>query len=92
MEESTIALFKSIEKKDPKMLREAIENGADVNARNGYGTAALKYAMVFGVVEIAKILIENGAEVKDRDILPELAAYGRGGAEMAELLLKQLNR
>ncbi|MBI3158959.1 MAG: ankyrin repeat domain-containing protein [Chloroflexi bacterium] len=88
MDENTIALFKAIETKEPKRVLEALKSGADANARDGWGTAALKYAMAFGDVETAKTLIAHGAKVKDQDILPELAAYGRGGAEMARLLLK----
>jgi len=87
-DEHTLQLFKSIKEKNPLKVRDAIKNGADVNFRNNRGEIPLKYAMVFGIVETAKILIENGAEVKDKDILPELAAWGRGGAEMAELLIE----
>lgn len=88
IDENTIALFQSIAKKDAKKVLEALKNGADANARDGRGTSALKYAMTFGDVETAKILIEHGAKVKNQDILPELAAYGRGGAAMAKQLLK----
>jgi uncharacterized protein len=88
IDENTIALHKSIEKKDAKKVLEALKNGADANARDGRGTSALKYAMAFGDVETAEILIKHGAKVKDQDILPELAAYGRGGAAMAKLLLE----
>lgn len=84
----TIALHQAIQANDAKMVLEALEHGADANSRNGYGIAALKYAMTFGNVDVAKALLDHGAKVKDEDILPELAAYGRGGAEMAKLLLE----
>lgn len=88
IDEKTIALHQAIEKKDAQKVRNALKNGADANSRNGYGTSALKYAMAFGDVKVAKALIKHGAKVKGQDILPELAAYGRGGAAMAELLLE----
>ena len=86
--DNTIALFRSIAQKDAKKVLEALGNGADANARDGRGSSALKYAMTFGDVETAKVLIKHGAIVKDQDILPELAAYGRGGAAMAKQMLK----
>ena len=88
LDEHTIQLFDSIKLRNSLKVREAIENGADVNARNYKGDTPLRYDMVFGNVDVARTLIEHGAEVKDKDILPELAAYGRGGAEMAKLLLE----
>jgi len=88
LDEHTIQLFDSIKQKNPLKLQDAIDNDADVNARNFKGDRPLRYAMVFGNVDVARILIQHGAEVKDKDILPELAAYGRGGAEMAKLLLE----
>ena len=89
MDENTIELFQSIKDKDAKKVLETLRNGADANARDYKGTSALKYAMTFGDVETAEILIKHGAKVKDQDILPEAAAYGRGGAAMAKLLLKE---
>lgn len=83
-DKNTISLFQAIEKKDTTLVLEALKNEADANV-----TSALRYAMEFrNSVETAKILIEHGAEVKGKDILPELAAHGYGGAEMAKLLLK----
>ena len=34
-----------------------------------------------------EVLIKHGAKVRDQDVLPEHAAYGRGGAAMTKLLL-----
>jgi ankyrin repeat protein len=45
---------------------EALKNGADANARDGRGTSALKYAMTFGDVKTANVLIKHGAKVKDQ--------------------------
>lgn len=87
LDEATIQLYEAIKKKDPLKVRQAIENGADVNTKNNYGQTWLYYAMAFGNVGVARLLIENGAEVRGHGVLGEFAAYGRGGAEMAKLLL-----
>ena len=79
-----ISLLQAIKKTDSKLVLEALKNEPDADV-----THALRYAMAFSTsVETAKILIEHGAKVKDQDVLPELAAYGRGGAAMAKLLLE----
>lgn len=87
MDEKTIALFDAIKAMNSKKVLKAIESGADANAKDWQGRPALKYAMVFGDVKTAQVLIEHGALVKDQDVLPEMAAYGRGGEAMVRLLL-----
>ncbi len=44
-----------------------IENGADVNIRDGDGGTPLHGAAVFGRAEIVKLLLENGANPRARD-------------------------
>ena len=87
IDEKSMALFDAIKAKNSKKVLQAIKAGADANAKNWEGTPALKYAMVFGDVKTAQVLIEHGALVKDQDVLPEMAAYGRGGEAMVRLLL-----
>lgn len=87
LDENTIVLFQAINNKDAQMVLEALKNGADANASDSRGTCALKYLMGFGGVETAEILIKHEAKVRDQDVLPEHAAYGRGGAAMTKLLL-----
>ena len=59
-----------IEKKSSiQDIQKAIEQGADINARDEKGIDALVYAIVHGHVEIVKLLVEQGADVnsKNRD-------------------------
>lgn len=85
---ATDQLFLAIDKRDPIKLRQALEEGADVNAKNARGETPLYCLMNWGITGFARMLIEHGAEVDGHGVLPEFAAYGRGGAEMAELLLE----
>ena len=85
---ATVELFKAIDGRDPIKLRQALADGADVNAPNARGETPLYCLMSWGITGFARMLIEHGAEVSGHGVLPEFAAYGRGGAEMAELLLE----
>ena len=44
-----------------------IENGVDVNLKNGDGATPLHSAVFLGRVDVAKLLLENGADVKARN-------------------------
>ena len=44
-----------------------IENGVDVNLKNGDGATPLHSAAFLGRVDVAKLLLENGADVKARN-------------------------
>ena len=92
LNEYTQELFSMIDGSDTPKVRELIEKGADVNARNHEDKTPLIRAMVFGNYANAKLLIEKGARVDEKysggTALIDLAAYGRGGGQMAELLVK----
>jgi len=54
-------LFEAVKKGDVEKVRELLEKGADVNAKNDdYGFAPLHYAAYHGHVDAARLLIENG--------------------------------
>lgn len=61
-----------------------IDNGADVNARNGsYNTIEipLSYAVQYGRLEIAKLLIKHGADVNAKNHInwtPLISATANG--------------
>ena len=57
-------LFKAVVSSDPKGVVDALKNGADVNSRLGSGEnrlTPLMVAVVLGKIEIANLLIINGA-------------------------------
>ena len=66
---------------DNEELKRLLENGVDINAKNGDGYTALMDASSKGNLEKVKLLIENGAniEVKDNkgDTALILASYCR---------------
>ncbi len=57
------ALIEALHRNDPKGVREAVERGADVNARDGtrFGSPAITHCL--DNLEILKFLIERGADV-----------------------------
>jgi ankyrin repeat protein len=85
LDENTIQLFEEIERNGVTKATELIANGADVNAKDYKGRTPLYHLMAFGNVEIAKALIDHGADLEG--VLLEHAAYGRGGAKMTKLLI-----
>jgi len=73
-------------------VRQLLEQGANVNAPDNFGTTPLHYAASEGKTDIAKLLIERGADVNARDQHQwtplHMAAYG-GRAAMAKLLVEK---
>ena len=62
--EPTNRLFKAVTENDVLSARRAIENGADVNARNGW---AILVASSLNNYEIVECLVQNGANVNRRN-------------------------
>lgn len=56
-------LINGAEDGNHKLVQEALKNGANVNARGEYGTAALHYACMFNHFEIVKTLIACNAKI-----------------------------
>ena len=68
----------------------AINDGANVNAKNEYGTTALMEAAENGHTNVAELLIENGVDVNakdDDDWTALMWATLKGYTEVAELLI-----
>ena len=73
----------------PEMKR-LIQAGADVNAKNDIGKAALHYACASNHLDIVKFLLNNGAEVDIRDqtgITPLISASQDGFKDIVHELL-----
>ena len=78
---------------DLQAVKEQLANGVDINAGdNEFGVTALAWAALLDDMEIAKFLIEKGADVnaKSRDgSTPLHSAAFLGHAEIAELLIQK---
>ena len=61
-EEASRDLLAAVEKRDLKGLRESVQAGADVNARDAQGESALRKAVVKGHVETVSALLEAGSD------------------------------
>ncbi|WP_409152637.1 ankyrin repeat domain-containing protein [Fretibacterium fastidiosum] len=76
----------------PERVRQLIQAGADVNAKNEYGWTPLMIAAIENTPEVLKVLIEAGADVnaKDRNGLTPLmhAAGHNTNPEVLKVLLE----
>jgi ankyrin repeat protein len=86
MENNIIEL---IRKGDIEGLRKAIEEGADINIQDEYGSTILMIVSYYNRVEIVKLLIEKKAKLDIQDKYGKTAldyAKEKGNQEMVELL------
>lgn len=83
--------FAAARKGDAAAVKAFLDKGVDVNAKTRYGATALSYACDKGHVEVAKLLIERGANLNVRDTfygeVPIGWALSRGHVEIVKLLL-----
>jgi ankyrin repeat protein/spore coat protein CotH len=87
------ALCDAVRSGDLRAVKEQVANGADINAGDTeFGVTALSWAALLDNTEIAKFLIEKGADVnaKSRDgSTPLHSAAFLGRAEISELLIQK---
>lgn len=72
-------------------VKEAIKNGANVNAKNNYGSTALMHATVIGYTETTELLLKHGADVNAKNVIGWTALMGAaviGDIELVALLIK----
>jgi len=80
-----------VKNNDAEGVREALENGADVNTKDRRGRSLLLLAAVGKKIKIAKILVEYGADVNIQDQQldsPFLYAGANGQTELIKLFLE----
>jgi ankyrin repeat protein len=68
--------------------KEAISQGANVNVKNDWGLTPLSWAIYNGNVDMAKLLIEKGANVNARSSSPLSHAATKGNVDMVKLLIE----
>src|SRR6476659_4771254 len=67
-------LFEAVRKGDVAAVTAALDKGADVNAKFRYGTTALFKAAERGHADVAKVLLERGADATIRDTFYQATA------------------
>ncbi len=91
--ENETALVIAIQKGHEQMVKRLLDKKANPNRGACNGNRPLKYAISNGHIGIAKLLIENGAQMetmKDSDAISDLAyAVKQNSKEMVELLLEK---
>ncbi len=86
------ALWAAVRSGDVKAVQEALDKGADVNARNEYGVSALWIAAGKGKRDVVELLVQHGADVNARDDIwyqtPLSSAVGSLRLETVQFLIK----
>ncbi len=91
-DEKRDALWAAVRGGDAKAVASALDNGADVNAKNEIGVSALWIAAGKGKLDVIELLVRRGADVNARDGIwyqtPLSASVGGRNLEAAKLLIK----
>jgi len=84
------ALFNAVNALQPERVKDALRNGANIEAKNNLGKTPLALAAGFGETDIVKLLLENHANVEARDNdgnTPLIWAVNLGETDVVKLLL-----
>jgi outer membrane protein assembly factor BamB len=86
------SLWAAVRNGEPKVIKELLAKGADVNAKNEMGITALWIAASKGKAEVIDLLVAAGADVNARDGIwyetPLSTAVADGQAEIVRGLLR----
>jgi hypothetical protein len=84
-------LLKGASAGDLAGVSQALEQGADVNAKDEYNNTALNWAALWGHAEVVKRLLEAGADLENKGsgggLTPLANAASRGHSDVAQFLL-----
>jgi len=84
---SGVNLMQAVVNKDIHSAEIAIKNGADVNSMDDHGWTPLRKAARAGFLDMVSFLIENGADVTQRDQVVVLTAASWGRPDVLRQLL-----
>jgi len=85
-------LLEAARKGDARRVRELLDRGADVNARDVFDRTPLHLAAAFGHLDVAKLLLDRGADIDARESdgwTPLHYAAVNGRLDVARLLLER---
>jgi len=85
-------LIEAARKGDVRKVRELLDRGANVNARDMIGDTPLHDAAYHGFLNVAKLLLDRGADVNAKDMIgytPLHWAAREGHLDVARLLLER---
>ena len=80
-------LFQAVKDINIEAAKQAIADGADVNAKGDFGGTPLYVASALGHKEIAELLIAEGADVNAKDNYERTSLHGVTTKEIFELLI-----
>lgn len=90
--QETDALLKKVMRNDIKAVKELIASGTDINQQNKmYGHTSLIIACNYNYVDLAKLLISEGADINiiGKDGSTALIAAGSNSQELVEILISK---
>jgi ankyrin repeat protein len=88
---NSVYLYNAVLDNDTNTVRDLLSKGADPNTTNDFGVTVLNVAASNGNIEIAKMLLDKGADIDGADVVlgwrPLMSAAEAGQDEMVKFLL-----